>query len=201
MLRDAHYARCTNYGVYCTRYVTHRSINYPRYAVTLYPICLTLYTPRYAIQYTKCNTRYRLPHTPYDASCLTRHASCTMWHVPLMHHASHIVRHTSRTSMLVRTPHSCRNVGGNQTHLDKIHAPMGRFNRPDSYHHVHNTYILNIQTHTMDLAGGTCSSVHVLVSSACLAPSDNVQYEELPCWDPLRPNGCGSPGDVKTWLE
>ena len=71
-----------------------------------------------------------------------------------------------------------------------------RFNWTNCYHHVHNTYALNIWTRTMDLlAEGICSSVHVLVS-ACLVPSEllsqwstevplrRVALGVCPCGDP-----------------
>ena len=48
---------------------------------------------------------------------------------------------------------------------------MSRFNWPNPHRHIHNTYTLNIHMHVMDLARGTYSSVHVLVS-ARLLPSD-----------------------------
>ena len=57
-------------------------------------------------------------------------------------------------------------------HTLKRRAPMGRSNWFDSYRHARNTYTLNIQIHTKDLARGTCSSVRVLVS-ACLVPSED----------------------------
>ena len=50
---------------------------------------------------------------------------------------------------------------------------MGRLNWPNSHHHVHITYPLNIQIHITDLARDTYSSVHVLVS-ARLVPSDHL---------------------------
>ena len=68
----------------------------------------------------------------------------------------------------------------------KVYAPMGRFNWPNFYHHVHHTYTLNVQTHVVELARATYSSVHALVG-ACLVPwqlpngaRTNICFAEVP---------------------
>ena len=58
-------------------------------------------------------------------------------------------------------------IAGNQTCLEKAclekRAPMGRY-----------TYILSVNNMHMDLARGTYSSVHVLVSAYLVSPDDAI---------------------------
>ena len=74
-----------------------------------------------------------------------------------------------------RRGHLGGRIGGNQACLEKdVHPRVGSTDPIPVSVYVTLTCTLNMKLDIMDLAGGTYSSVHVLVS-ACLTPSDRMR--------------------------